>query len=168
VRPWTFSRELACQAGGRNRDVGELIDGRLGNDTAIGQEQHTIVAEAAVVDFHDHAAGGGRGGRGHLDDLEEGTQCASGDFTGAADHAIRLVHGDHHRTVVIRMDHRLPGFLLLDALAAPQRFEALGEQRQILAFRRVDDSDPLQGHIQLRGTGFDLRAITQEDRHTES
>ena len=71
-----------------------------------------------------------------LDDLEQRPQHAAGDVRRAGNQAVRLVHRQHHRAVIIRLQHRLARLGGAQALFAAQRIKALGEILQILARRR--------------------------------
>jgi hypothetical protein len=45
--------------------------------------------------------------RRSLDDLKQRPQHAAGDVRRAGNQAVGLVHGQHHRAVIIRLHHRL-------------------------------------------------------------
>ena len=135
----------------------------FGDDAAIGHEEHALVAEAGVLDLHDHATGGGGGFRGDLDDLKERAEDAAGALVGAGDKAVGLVHGEHHGAVVIGVEHGLARLLSLHALDAAEQFVTLDEGGQVFALGRIDDADAFQGDVQLRGRLLDLGAVAQQD-----
>ena len=142
-----------------HRDVRKLLDGRLFDDVAIRHEQHAILAKARVFDLHHQATGNGAGLRGGFDGLEERPQNAGGDLAGAGDKAIRLVHRQHHRAEVVRLEHGLARLEALHALArvVPQQLEPAREVVQILALGRVDGADALEGDVQGFGGFSDPR-----------
>lgn len=65
--------ELARELSGGDCDVGELIDGGVGNDAAIPHEENAVFAEAAVLYFHDLTTGGSSCLGSNFYDLEERT-----------------------------------------------------------------------------------------------
>ena len=157
------AQKFVRQLRGGNRDVSQLIHRGIGNDTAIRHEQDPLLPEAGVLNFEDHATGSGGSLGGDLDNLEKRTQYAPGGFARTGDHAIGLVHRHHHRAEVIRLDHRLAGFLFLDPPAAAQQFKAVGKGVELLALLRIDDADSFQRNMELFSGIFDPRAVSQKD-----
>ena len=134
---------MARQPRGRHRNIGELIHVRIGNDAAVGHEQHAVFADARVLNFHDHATRHGGDVRHGFHDLKQRTQHAAGDVRRAGNQAVRLVHRHHHRAEIIRLQHRLARFSGANSLVAAKRMESLDEIIQIFAFDGVDDADAL-------------------------
>ena len=165
--PRPDAEQLVGQLRRRNGYVGQLLHGRLGYDAAIPHEQHPVVPKSRVLHFHHHATGRRRRVRGHLDDLEQRAQDAAGALIGARDKAVHLVHRQHHRAVIIRIEHRLPRLLLLHPLVTAQQLVAFDESGQVLALRWVDDAHPFQRNVQFRGGLLDLRAVPQQDRRPQ-
>ena len=74
--------------------------------------------------------------RRDLDDLEQRPQHAAGDVRRAGNQAVGLVHRQHHRAVIIRLQHRLARLGGAQPFFAAQRMKPFGEIFQILARRR--------------------------------
>ena len=148
---------------GGNGDVGELIHRRIGNHAAIRHEHHAVFADARVLDFHDHAARSRVDVRRRLDDLEERPQQAAGDVRRAGNHAVGLVHRQHHRAVIIRLQHRLARLGGAQPFFPAQRMEALGEILQVLAVGGIDDADAVERNIQFLRDGIHLERIAEQD-----
>ena len=148
-------------------NVGKLFHIRLGNHAAVREEHHALFAEARVLDFHDHAARRGGGLRRDLDDLKQRAQRAAHRFARAGDHAIGLVHGDHHRAKVIRILHRLARLLDLDALGAADEFIALREALAFLAVFGVEDADAFERDAEFLGELLNFRAVAEQDGRAE-
>ena len=165
--PRPGSQEQARQLRGRDGNVAKLLHIRFGDDAAIGHEQHALLPEARVLHLHHHATGSRGGFRRHLDDLKKRAQHAARTLVGAGDKSIRLVHGDHHRAVIIGVEHRLPRLLGLHALDPPQELIALDERLQVFTLLRVDDPHPFQRHIQLRRRLLDFGAVPQQNRRAQ-
>ena len=85
------------------------------------------------------------------------TKNAAGTLVGAGNKAIDLMHGQHHRAVIIGVEHRFARFFFLDALVPAQQLEPFDERGQILAFGGIDDAHAFQRDIQFGGGLFDLR-----------
>ena len=132
-----------------NRDVRELIHGRLGNDAAVGHEQHALFADARVLDLHHHAARNGADVRRGLDDLEQRPQHAAGDVRRPGNQAVRLVHGQHHRAVEIRLQHGFARLGLAQALFRGARDRGVGEIFQVFARGGIDDAHAFQRNFQI-------------------
>ena len=86
--------------------------------------------------------------RRRFDDLEQRPQQAADDVRGAGNHAVGLVHRQHHRAVIIRLEHRLARLVGAQPLFAAQRMKALGEILQILALGGIDDADAVERNVQ--------------------
>ena len=103
-----------------------------------------------------------------LNDLKQRAQSAAGDLAGAGNEAVGLVHRHHHRAVVIRVEHGLPGLLDLDAFVAPQQFVAQREILQVFAFGRVDDAHPFERDVQPLGCDLNRGAIPEQHWRSQS
>ncbi len=166
--PRTGAQQLAREPGGGDRDFRELVDGRFGNDAAVGQEHHARFAEAGVLHLHDHATGGGGGPWGDFDDLEEGTQDTAGDLVGAGNESVGAVHGDHHGAEIIRFEHDLASDAFVDALEATEAFEPCDIGRQIVARLGVDDPDAFDRHIEAFRERLDPAPVAQKDGDSQA
>src|SRR5581483_11804706 len=162
------AENLPGQLRRRNGDIRELVDGRFGNDAAIRHEEQSALAEARVLDLHDHATRGRGGGGRDLDDLEERAQDAAGDLVRAGDEAVGLVHGHHHRAVVIGQQHRFARLLGTQALGTAQQLETMDEAVEVLALNGVDDANALEGDVEALGGFLDFGAVAEEDGHAQA
>ncbi len=162
------AEEVAGEAGGFDGDVGELLDGGVGDDAAVGQDEDAVFADPSVFDLQDHATGGGGGLGGDFDDLEEGPEDAARDFVGARDQAIGLVQGDHHGAVIIGFEHDLAGLMTLQALASAQDLVTADEGVEVFGLFGVDDADAFEGDVEGGGGRFDAGAVAEEDRDAET
>jgi len=106
-----------------------------------------LLAELGIFHFHDLAARSGGALRRHLHDLKQRAQDAARRGACAGDEAVRLVHGQHHGTVVIRLQNGFARFRELEAFAPAQRGETAGEIIEVFGFRRVDDANAFERNI---------------------
>ena len=106
--PRTHSEEVARQLGGGNRYIRQLFHRRVRDNAAVRHEQHAILPQARVLQFHHQATGSGDGLRGDLDDLKQRPQHAASALVGAGYEAVRLVHRDHHRPKIVGLEQGLP------------------------------------------------------------
>ncbi len=157
------AEHVARKLRGGNGDVGQLIHGRFGNDAAIGHEQHAVLAEARVLDFHHHATRR-RGDAGRdLDDLEQRPQHAAGDVGGAGNQAVGLVHRQHHGAEIIRLQHGLARLRRFDPLFPAQPEKAVGEIVQFLALGGLMMRMPSSGIFSPSATALIFAAVTEHD-----
>ena len=101
-------------------------------------------------------------GRG-LDDLEQRPQQAAGDVRRAGNHAVGLVHRQHHGAEIIRLQHGLARFRRFHALFPAQPEKAIGKIVQFLALRRIDDPDAFERNIQTVRDGLYFGRVAQHD-----
>ncbi len=142
-------------------DVRKLVHRRVGNHAAIGHEQNAILTDARVLDLHHHAARRGFDVRCRLDDLEQWPQQAARDVRCAGDHAVRLVHRQHHCAKIIRLQHRFARFRGTQTFFTAQRMKPFGEIFQLFARSGIDDADAFQRDVQITGDLFDLGRIAE-------
>ncbi len=105
--------------------------------------------------------------RRDLDDLEQRAQHAAGDVGRAGNQAVRLVHRQHHRAEIIRLQHRLARFVGAQALFAAQRIKPLHEIFQVLARGGIDDADAFERNVQVRRDFLDFRVVAEHDGRAE-
>ena len=80
-------------------------------------------------------------------------------MAGTGDHAVGVVHVDHHNAEVTLVLHLLARFVDGDALLLAQLGEFLGIGLEKVAFARVDDS----GIAHVDAMGRDLALRTEDD-----
>ncbi len=90
-------------------------------------------------------------------------QQAAGDVRCAGNHPVRLVHRQHHRAEIIRLQHGLARFRGLHALFPAQPEKAVGKIFQFLALRRVDDADAFERNVQTVRDGLHFGRVAEHD-----
>ncbi len=148
---------------GGNGDVRKLVHVRFGDHAAVGHEQHAALADARVLDLHDHAARNRGDVRRGLDDLKQRPQHAAGDMRRAGNQAVRLVHRQHHRAVKIRLHHRLARLGGAQAFFAADAVKPAGKILQVLAGGGIDDADAVQRNFQCLGGLAHFGLVAEHD-----
>lgn len=133
------------------------------SDTGTG-----IDGEKLPRDFHNHAARCRAGFWSHFDNLEQRPQNASGMLVRAGNKTIGLVHRNHHRAVIIRLEQRFARLFFFHAFVTAHHFVAFDKIIEILAFGGIDDANTFERNIDsLRGF-FHFRAVAQQNRRAEA
>ena len=73
------------------------------------------------------------------------------------------MHGQHHRAVIIRLEHRLARLVGAQPLFAAQRMKARGKIAQILAVGGIDDPDAIERNIQTLRDRSHLGSVAEHD-----
>jgi hypothetical protein len=160
--------EVAGEAGGGHRDVGELFGGRFRDDAAIREEEDAFDAELTFFGFEDLH----RGDRldallaGHH--LEDGAE-AGGRVRGrAGDQGVGAAGGDHQAGEVVRVEGQFGRIALEVRVAvALDRRELLREALEFVAAFGFDEADAFEADVQAGGVDLDALAVADEDRHAE-
>ena len=148
--------ELSRRARRRNRDVGELLGGRVGHDRAVPVGEH-LVGQA-----HQEDARHRRDVRQGLDDLEGRPHRVRGGVPGAGDHAVDHVVVDQHRPEIRDVVDGLAGLLHRHAFVLAQLCVLFGELVTQLAGLGIEHGGRGQVHPELSGAGPHLCLLTED------
>ena len=118
---------------GRDRDVGELLGGRVGVDRAVAVDEH------AVGEAHEEHGRHDRDARPRLDDLERRADRVRGRVRGAGDHAVGEPEVHHHRAEVGDVLHQVARLVDGDALVGAQPRVLGGEAVHVASGSRGRD-----------------------------
>ena len=158
------AEQVPRQLRGGDRDVGQLLHGRIGNDAAIGHEQHAVLAEARVLDLHDHAARRRGDVRRGLDDLEQRPQHAAGDVRRRRKPGRRpgASPASSRRNNSAAASPRAPRCARIP-FSRRNGMKALGEIVQVLALGGIDDADAFQRNVQVRRRPPSLWPVAEQN-----
>ena len=81
----------------------------------------------------------------------------------AGNQTIRLVHRQHHRAEIIRLQHRLARLGRAQTFFAAQRMKAPDEIFRILALGGIDDADAFERNFQRGGNFLHLGLVAEHD-----
>ena len=90
-----------------------------------------------------------------------------GDVRRAGNQAVRLMHRQHHRAIIIRLQHRLARFGGAQAFFAAQRMKPFREIFQILARGGIDDADAFERNVQIVRDRFYFGVVAEHDGRAE-
>ena len=141
----------------RDRDVGQLLRGRVRDDGAVGVDEHP------VLQAHEERARHAGDARAGLDDLERRLDGVRRGVRGPGDHAVGQPELDHHRAEVRHRGDDLPRPVHGHALVLAHLGVLDGEPLEQLAVVRVDDRGGVEVEAQLRGARAD-GGLLAEDR----
>src|SRR5439155_7267398 len=78
------------------------------------------------------------------------------------------MHRYHHRSKVVRIEHRRSCFFFLDPFVTPKQFEPMAEVVQVFAFGWIDDAHSLQRDVEPLCSCFYGRSVAEQDRCAQS
>src|SRR2546430_1164971 len=78
------------------------------------------------------------------------------------------MHRHHHGSKVVGIEHGRSCFFFLDPFVAAEQFESMAEVVQIFTFRRIDNANSFQRHIEPLCGCLDGRSVAEQDRGAQS